>query len=441
MAKRVIQPARFLTGGLSVPGDKSISHRFAILAALAEGTSEIRNYSPAADCASTLACLERLGVQTDSVAEGEPSSRVLRIHGAGLHGWKQPRGTLEAGNSGTTIRLLSGALAGQRFASSITGDDSLRRRPMHRVIKPLREMGAHIAAHNEGYAPLEFTGAALHPIEYSPPMASAQVKSAVLLAGLFATGATAVIEPVRTRDHSEIALTEFGVSLRRNGTRIEVTGQARLQPRSLIVPGDLSSAVFFIAAASILPGSKLLIAGVGLNPTRSAILDTLAQMGASIRVTHVEERNGELVGELEVAAPQTPLRGGKIGGNEVARLIDELPMLAALAPYTQDGIEIREAQELRVKESDRITVLAENLRRLGARVKEYPDGMRIGGRNESGGAGLKGAEVDPQGDHRLAMALAIAALGAEGETTLCGSECVGVSYPQFFEDLESVLKR
>ena len=443
----MIQPARLVTGGLAVPGDKSISHRLAILAALAEGASEIVNYSPAADCESTLGCLRRLGVKADAEEAAQGASRTVRIRGGGLDGWKKPSRVLDAGNSGTTMRLLTGALAGQSFNSKLTGDDSLRRRPMRRVIAPLEQMGARIRAAGDGpggggYAPLEITGTPLGPIEYALPMASAQVKSAILLAGMFASGATTVVEPVRTRDHTEIALAQFGATLRRDHLRIEIGGRPRLEARQIAVPGDLSSAVFFLAAASILPGSKLLLLGVGMNPTRSAVLDFLVQIGASIRVARLEERSGELVGDLEVAGQDAGrLRGGKIGGADVARLIDELPMLAALAPYTEQGIEIREAQELRLKESDRITVLAENLRRMGARVKEYPDGMRVGGRAEADGARLRGAEVDPQGDHRMAMALAIAALGAEGESTIRGAECVTVSYPKFFEDLEAVLQR
>jgi len=439
MARKVIQPARAVSGGIAVPGDKSISHRLAILAALAEGTSEIQNYSPAADCASTLTCLRRLVVGVEAL---EGTSRTVRIRGAGLNGWQKPGRTLDAENSGTTIRLLAGALAGQRFTSKLSGDSSLRRRPMKRVIEPLEQMGAHIRASRGGFAPLEIEGAALRPIEYTLPVASAQVKSAVLLAGLFAPGTTAVVEPVRTRDHTEIALAEFGARLRRDGARVEIIGQPRLGARQVPVPGDLSSAAFFLAAALILPGSKLMLLGVGMNPTRSAVLDFLAQMGAAIRVVRLEQRSGELVGDLEVDSQGgEPLRGGKIAGADVARLIDELPMLAALGPYTEQGIEIRDAQELRVKESDRIAVLAENLRRMGGRIEEFADGMRIAGRAETGVAGLHGADVDPQGDHRLAMALAVAALGARGETRVRGAECVAVSYPGFFADLEAVIQR
>src|SRR5208282_1841350 len=385
MATKLIAPGRAVCGGIVVPGDKSISHRLAILAGLAEGASEIQNYSPAADCASTLGCLKRLGVKIETdEREGKAHGQnradrgcpTLRIHGAGLRGWQKSRRTLDAQNSGTTMRLLAGALAGQSFSSRLDGDASLRQRPMRRVIEPLERMGAQIRSHKGGFAPLEITGALLRPTEYTLPVASAQVKSAVLLAGLFAPGTTAVIEPIRTRDHTEIALGEFGASVRRNGSRIEIAGGPRLLAREIAVPGDLSSAVFFLAAALILPGSKLMLLGVGLNPTRSAVLDFLARMGAAVRVARVEQRSGELVGDLEISSPggagrgdeehrlkSVPLRGGKIAGADVARMIDELPMLAALGPYTEEGIEIRDAAELRVKESDRIAVLVENLRR------------------------------------------------------------------------------
>lgn len=451
MAKQAIAPATSLSGGIVVPGDKSISHRLAILAALAVGDSEIQNYSPAADCSSTLACLERLGVKIDvkdahgvarSRDDAGGSLRIIRVHGQGLAGWQKPRRTLDAENSGTTLRLLAGALAGQSFSSRLTGDASLRSRPMRRVIDPLTEMGARIQARDGEFAPLEITGAPLRAIQYTLPVASAQVKSAVLLAGLFAAGTTAVIEPLRTRDHTEIALAEFGASVARIGQRIEIAGGPRLCARDMAVPGDLSSAVFFLAAAAILPGSKLMLPGVGLNPTRSAVLDFLVQMGAVIRVSRLEQQSGELVGDLEVGpSGPAPLRGGTIRSADVARMIDELPMLAALGPFTEQGIEIRDARELRVKESDRIAVLAENLRRMGAHVDEFDDGLRVAGRAETPGAGLRGAEVDPRGDHRLAMALAVAALGARGASTIRGSECVSVSYPGFFEHLNSVIRR
>ncbi|HEV8385378.1 MAG TPA: 3-phosphoshikimate 1-carboxyvinyltransferase, partial [Candidatus Acidoferrales bacterium] len=413
-------------------GDKSISHRYAILAALAEGRSEIHNFSPAADCHSTLECLRRLGIAV------EAGKDRVTIEGRGLRGLKAPRKKLDAENSGTTMRLLAGVLAGQSFSSTLTGDASLRRRPMRRVIEPLREMGAAIRASDGDCAPLEITGAPLKPIDYSLPVPSAQVKSAILLAGLYASGATSVTEPVRTRDHTELALAEFGADVRTNGATVCLAGlpAAGLQARQLIVPGDVSSAVFFLAAALILPGSSLLITGCGLNPTRTAVLDVLATMGAPISLSNVSMRHGELVGDISIR--YAALAGGMISGLLVAQLIDELPMLVALAPFTEQGIEIRDAAELRVKESDRIATLAENLRRMGARVEESKDGLKVAGKSAGK---LRGAEIDPRGDHRMAMAFAIAALGAEGNSVIRDSDCAAVSYPEFFPTLQKQLDR
>ena len=415
---------------MAVPGDKSISHRYAILAALAEGTSEIRNFSTADDCARTLACLERLGVAIKRAKDH------IGITGAGLRGLKGPRRTLDAGNSGTTIRLLAGVLAGQPFESAITGDASLRRRPMRRVVEPLMQMGARIRARDTEFAPLEIRGGPLHSIDYTLPVPSAQVKSAILLAGLYADGITSVTEPVRTRDHTEVALTEFGATVERPDRTIRVHGGARLQAAQLTVPSDISSAAFFIAAAILLPESNLLISGVGLNPTRTAVLDVLASWGAPVSLVNLEMRHGELVGDIAVR--HAGLTGGEISGAQVPSLIDELPVLAALAPFTEHGVEIRGAAELRVKESDRITTLAENLRRMGARVEEFPDGLRVEGK--SAGA-LRGAEIDPRGDHRIAMAFAVAGLAAMGKTVIGGADCVAVSFPNFFDLLDRLVER
>ena len=360
----------------------------------------------------------------------------MAVTGAGLEGWKKPRRTLDAENSGTTLRLLAGLLAGQKFDSAITGDASLRRRPMRRVIEPLSLMGARIEAREGNFAPLEIHGAPLHHIDYALPVASAQVKSAILLAGLLAEGQSAVEERVRTRDHTELALAEFGATLRHNGSTVSVVGRPALQARKLSVPGDLSSAVFFLAAAMVLPGSRLLIHQVGLNPTRAAVLDVFSEWGARLKITSVRSEAGELVGD--VAAEHAPLSGGVLSGARIAQLIDELPMLAALGPYTEQGVEIRDATELRVKESDRIAVVAENLRRMGAHVEERPDGLRVEGR--SVGA-LHGAEIDPHGDHRIAMAFAVAALGAQGATQIRDAECAAVSYPDFFTVLERLITR
>ncbi|MFZ0640665.1 MAG: 3-phosphoshikimate 1-carboxyvinyltransferase [Candidatus Acidiferrales bacterium] len=429
MAKKRIRPAKAFRGVLTLPGDKSISHRSAILAALAEGKSEIFNYSPAADCESTLRCLRGLGVKI------EEKGRGIIVEGKGLAGWAKPRKALDAGNSGTTMRLLAGALAGQKFAAELTGDKSLRRRPMRRVMEPLRQMGAKIEAREDEFAPLKITGGALRAIEYAPNVASAQVKSAVLLAGLFAEGETVVHEPVHTRDHTELALREMGAAVTRQDGAVRLQGRPKLSGRQVAVPGDISAATFFLAATLIVPDSELIIQGVGLNPTRTAVLDFLASMGAPVSVVALAMRDGELAGDINVH--HAPIKGGKISGAMTVRLIDELPMLAALGPYTEQGIEIRDAKELRVKESDRIAVMAENLRKMGAKVEEFPDGLRVGGR----AAGrLRGATIDPHEDHRIAMAFAIAALGAEGETVIRDPHCVAISFPNFFELLEGLLK-
>jgi 3-phosphoshikimate 1-carboxyvinyltransferase len=430
VSRQIIRPARKISGSLEVPGDKSISHRYAMLAALAEGRSEITRFSAAADCRSTLDCFSQLGVKFE--IQGER----VRIAGAGLGGLRKPRRTLDAGNSGTTMRMLAGILAGQEFRSILDGDASLRRRPMRRVMDPLKQMGARMEARDGGFAPLKIEGARLFPIDYALPVPSAQVKSAVLLAGLFAEGVTSVTEPVRTRDHTELALAEFGARIDLEGRTIRIHGRPRLKGRSLAVPGDLSSAVFFLAAAMVLPESNLVVHNVGLNPTRSAVLDVLGSMGAPVSLVSIRSEHGELVGDVSVR--HEPLKGGSIEGDAIAQLIDELPAIAVLGPYTEEGIEIRNAAELRVKESDRIAVLAENLRRMGAKVEELPDGLRIAGRSAGR---LHGAEIEPHGDHRMAMAFAVAALGAEGETVIRDSECAAVSYPEFFLTLERLVER
>jgi 3-phosphoshikimate 1-carboxyvinyltransferase len=433
--KQTIHPAKYLTGGVEPPGDKSISHRYAMLAAIAGGTSELRHFAAAADCHSTLKCMSALG------ADVKIDKDTVKITGRGAEGLKSSWRALDAGNSGTTIRLLAGILAGQEFTSKLTGDASLQKRPMGRVVSPLRQMGADIRAREDNFAPLEIRAAKLRGIHYKMPMASAQVKSAVLLAGLFADGVTSVTEPARTRDHTELALEEFGVSVEKHGKSIQIqggrgNGRGTLQARSLDVPGDISSAVFFIAAASMFPVSNLLVHNVGLNPTRTAILDVFASMGAAIQMISLRSAHGEVVGDISVKG--TSLKGGVIEKEQIPLVIDELPMLAALGPYTEEGIEIRDAAELRVKESDRIAALAENLRRMGATVDERQDGLRVEGRKSGK---LRGAEIDPRGDHRIAMAFAVAGLAADGATTIRDAECAGVSYPNFFEDLERVAER
>lgn len=424
MASKTISPGGNVTGTVELPGDKSISHRYAILAGLAQGQSEIVNYSSAADCQSTLRCLRSLGLKI------ERSRDRIRISGVGLDGLKAPGRPLDAENSGTTMRMLAGVLAGQPFSSKLTGDGSLRRRPMRRVIEPLRQMGASVRSRDGDLAPLEIRGGKLRAIDYTLPIPSAQVKSAILLAGLFAEGTTVVREPVRTRDHTELALREFGAAVETSRDGIRIRPWPTLAARQLTVPGDLSAAIFLIASALILPESSLMLHNVGLNPTRARVLDFLIGMGAPLHLVSVQLRDGELVGDVSVE--HAPLVGGSISGAQVAEMIDELPMLAALGPFTEKGIEVRDAQELRLKESDRVATLAAGLRRMGARVEEFPDGLRVDGR----AAGkLRGAKISPEGDHRIAMALSVAALGAEGETVIRDADCVSVSFPEFYATL------
>jgi len=405
-----------------------------MLAGLARGKSEISHYSAAADCQSTLNCLAQLGVKVEKNSRN--SGAEVLITGTGIDGLRASRRALDAENSGTTMRLLTGVLAGQKFDSTLTGDSSLKRRPMRRVIEPLERMGARIQAREDNFAPLDIKGSALQPIRYTLPVPSAQVKSAVLLAGLFAEGETSVEEPICTRDHTEVALQGFGADVRRVGRVVSVCGHPRLEARQIVVPGDLSSAVFFLGAALVLRGSNLVIHNVGLNPTRSAVLDVLGGWGAPVEIMALQAESGELIGDVSISHAE--LSGGTLSGELIAQLIDELPMLAALGPYTEQGVEIRDATELRVKESDRIAVLADNLRCMGARVEERPDGLRVEGRSAGS---LRGAEIDPRGDHRMAMAFAVAALGAEGDTVIRDSDCVGISYPDFFKVLEGTVER
>ncbi len=422
---RTVRPAARLCGSLRLPGDKSISHRYAMLGAIAEGATRIRNFSSGADCASTLGALEALGVRIE-----RRGSEVV-VHGQGLEGLHEPRTTLDAGNSGSTMRMLAGILAGQPFRTVIAGDESLSRRPMDRIIRPLERMGATVRAREGRYPPLEIQGGRLRPIEYELPVASAQVKSCVLFAGLYADGVTSVVEPVRTRDHTEIALREFGADVRVEGRRISVGGRPRLQARELEVPGDLSSAAFFLAAALLVPGSELVIEGVGLNPTRAALLDFLASQGAFIRVLRIEQRAGEPAGDVLVR--HSRLRGGVIEGALTAALIDEIPVLAVLGAASEEGLVVRDAAELRIKETDRIATVAENLRRMQVAVEVAPDGLRV-----PGGQRFRPARVDSFGDHRIAMAFAVAALAADGECTIEGAEAASVSFPEFFDLLEAL---
>jgi len=425
----IVRPAHNVRGSVSLPGDKSISHRYAMLAAIAEGPSRLNNYSTGADCASTLRCLRSLGVTWESKDGGD---NVIDVQGSGLL-LTAPSQPLDCGNSGSTIRMLSGIVAGQNFSSEMAGDESLSRRPMERVITPLTAMGAQIASQN-GRPPLRITGARLKGIHYQMPIASAQVKTCLLFAGLLAEGETRVEEPLRTRDHGELALRAFGAHLERKGNEVRIRGGQRLRGIEARVPGDLSSAAFFLCAAALFPGSQLTVTNLLMNPTRARLLDILVQMGLRISVTQLEEVHGELVGTLQVEGGR--LKAATIRGADTAALIDEIPVLAAIAPYTEQGIEVRDAEELRVKESDRIASIATNLRAMGAQVEEQKDGMKI-----PGGQSLRGAELESFGDHRIAMAFSIAALRARGETLIRGSECAAISYPAFFSALEELIER
>jgi 3-phosphoshikimate 1-carboxyvinyltransferase len=422
----VIRPARNVRGSVVMPGDKSISHRYAMLAAVAQGRTRLTSFSTGADCASTLACMQALGAGVErSSADG-----TIEITGATL---RQPTQALDCGNSGSTMRMLSGILAGQDFVSELVGDSSLTKRPMRRVIEPLEQMGARIDS-REGCAPLRIHGGGLKGIEYHTPVASAQVKSAVLLAGLFAEGDTWVEEPLQTRDHTELALHAFGAKLRGGDTRTGIAGGQRLQGIEADVPGDISSAAFFLCAAALFPESELIVERVLLNQTRTAVIDILNLLGLRTLMLDAEDRYGELTGTLRAMGGK--LRGTIIDGADAAALIDELPVLAAIGPFTEDGIEIRDARELRVKESDRIAAVAANLRAMGAQVEEREDGLLV-----PGGQSLHGAEIESHGDHRIAMAFAIAALRAEGETAIHGAESAKISFPGFFDVLERIAER
>lgn len=415
-----------MAGAVRLPGDKSISHRYAMLAALATGVTTLRNFSPGADCAATLACLRALGLEI------QQEGTTVTIAGRGPQ-LDPPNRELDCGNSGTTMRMLAGILAAQNFASRLAGDESLSRRPMARVIEPLSWMGAHISA-PENLPPISIEGSALHGIDYKIPIASAQVKTCLLFAGLLASGETTIEEPSSTRDHGELALEAFGARIERGRNRVSIAGGQLLTAIDTDIPGDISSAAFFLAAAVILPQSSLIVEEVLLNPTRSAFLDVLSGMGARITMIQVEDHHGELRGTLKIEPGR--LLGIKVSGARSAALIDELPVLAAIAPYTEEGIEIRDARELRFKESDRIAEVVANLRRMGATCEEFDDGMVVPGRQK-----LKGAVIHSADDHRIAMAFAVAALGAAGESTIDSAACVGISYPDFFTKLESIVER
>jgi len=413
-----IHPARSFRGRFHLTGDKSISHRAAILGAMAEGETRIHNFASAADCASTLGCLRALGVEV------EREGTEVRVRGHGLEAWRAPAGPLDAGNSGSTLRMLAGALAGRPFPSVLTGDDSLRRRPVERVAVPLRLMGARVAS-TGGNPPLTIEGGGLRPLAYDSPVASAQVKTAVLLAGLQAEGLTTVREPAPSRDHTERMLPRFGVPVERAGLAVSVRGVARLRAAEVTVPGDASSAAFPVVAALILPGSEVRLDGVLLSPGRSAFLGVLKAMGAQVE-TGLTSTDPEPVGWI--AARSSRLRGVTVDPTLVPALIDEVPALAVAAAFAEGTFTVSGAGELRVKESDRIAALAEALARMGGSVEERPDGLSV-----HGGRPLRGAAVRSRGDHRIAMAFAVAALAAEGPTDIEEAECASVSFPEFYE--------
>ena len=426
--EQTIHPARNLLGTLRLPGDKSISHRYALLAGLAEGVSRFQNFSTGADCASSLHCMQQMGARVTR------SGATVEVEGcAGT--LSPPNAILDCGNSGSTMRMLSGLLAAQKGAFVLEGDASLNRRPMERVRKPLLEMGASINL-KDGHAPVEIHGATLHGIQYRTPVPSAQVKTALLFAGLQAEGTTTVTEAVRTRDHGELALRAFGAEIRRTNDSVSITGGQKLHAIEATVPGDMSSAAFFLCAAALFPESSLLLDQLGMNPTRATLLDVLTALGAKINVLNLEENQGELIGSVQLTAPTQGLGATEITGALAAQLIDELPVLAAIAPHTRGGIRIRDARELRVKESDRIALVAQNLRAMGADVQEFEDGLDV-----PGGQRLHGAVVDSGGDHRIAMAFAVSALRAEGQTLILGADAAAISFPEFFAMLEQVTER
>jgi 3-phosphoshikimate 1-carboxyvinyltransferase len=437
MSTQIICPARTLQGSLTVPGDKSISHRYAMLAGLAEGTSRLANFSTGADPHSSLACMESLGARVLRNPDG--AIGITGVAGS----FRQPAAALDCGNSGSTMRMLSGLIASHPHTFTLIGDPSLALRPMERIRNPLIQMGAKIDL-TDGHAPIVIHGTPLRAIDFTAPIPSAQVKTAVLFAGLQAEGVTSLTESILTRDHTEHALLAFGATFTRTfahglnqPARLSIPGGQSLHAIDATVPGDISSAAFFLSAALLFPDSNLVLDSLGMNPTRAALLDVIAALGGRIKVLTVEDRHGELIGTIQVnCAPTSTTAPFLISGTLTAQLIDELPVLAAIAPYTAGGIMIRDAQELRVKESDRIALVAKNLRAMGAHFTENPDGLEIPG-NQT----LHGATIDSGSDHRIAMAFAIAALRATGDTEILGADSAAISFPEFFTALDALALR
>ena len=412
-----------LRGEVTIPGDKSISHRAVMLGAISEGTTRITNFLRGADCLSTIACFRKMGIDI------EESPDQILVHGKGLHGLQAPADILDAGNSGTTTRLISGILAGQSFESTLTGDASIQKRPMKRIITPLTMMGADVESlSGDGCAPLRIRGSHLKGIDYHSPVASAQVKSCILLAGLYTDRVTSVTEPYVSRDHSERMLSSFGAALKTDGCTVSIQPEPRLMGQEVAVPGDISSAAYFIAAALLVPGSELLIKNVGINPTRDGILRICRRMGADITILNRREHGREPVADLLVK--HSPLKGTVIEGAVIPTLIDELPILAVMAAFAEGSTVIRDAQELKVKESNRLDILVHHLSAMGADITGTEDGMVI-----NGGRPLHGAVLESHLDHRIAMSFAVAGIAAQGETEILQADCVDISYPGFYRDL------
>ena len=419
---------RGFKGEVTIPGDKSISHRAIMFGSLAEGTTIVENFLKGADCLSTIDCFRKLGVSI------EETGQQIRIQGKGLHGLTKPEGILDTGNSGTTTRLISGILSGQSFETTLTGDASIQKRPMGRIIEPLSQMGASIeSVKGNGCAPLRIQGRPLHGIHYTTKVASAQVKSSILLAGLYADSPTSVTEPALSRNHSELMLGYFGADVQSSGTTATIQPNPRLQGQKVCVPGDISSAAYFLAAGCITPDSEILIRNVGTNPTRNGMLKVMEMMGAELTIYPKKEQTGEPTADLLVKT--SSLKGCTIEGSIIPTLIDELPMITVIACFAEGTTIIKDAAELKVKESNRIDVMVENLSAMGAHITGTEDGMII-----EGGYPLHGAVIDSHLDHRIAMSFAIAGLNADGETEICGAECVNISYPEFYRDLQVLEK-
>lgn len=417
-----------LNGEITVPGDKSISHRSIMLGSLASGITEVHGFLQGADCLSSISCFQKMGVDI----ENDTETNIVRIHGLGLHNLKAPTEILDVGNSGTTTRLMSGILAAQNFTSTVTGDASIQKRPMKRIIIPLSQMGADITSINgNDCAPLRIQGKPLHGIHYQSPVASAQVKSAILLAGLYADGETSVTEPYVSRNHTELMFESFGVNIQCKGTTVTVQPASHLEAQKIIVPGDISSAAYFIVAGLITPNSCITIKNVGINSTRDGILDVCKAMGADITLSNVNDTIGEPTADITVRT--SSLKGTVIEGAVIPKLIDELPIIAILACFANGTTIIKDAQELKVKESNRIDVMVQNLSAMGADIEATDDGMII-----RGGKPLHGAIIDSKLDHRIAMSFAIAGMNTEGNTEIQGAECVNISYPNFYQDLEAL---